>query len=58
MESLLTLKDLEEILQVSRSTLWRLRKKGAMPEPISGIGRFARWRKVDIDQWLETLTHS
>ena len=51
---MLTVEDLVEKLQLSRQTLYRLRKKGILPPPIK-VGSSLRWRVEDIDAWLSWL---
>ncbi|QDT53855.1 Helix-turn-helix domain protein [Caulifigura coniformis] len=50
-EPLLSIKDLCVITGVCRRTIHRIRKAGELPEPIR-IGRRPRWRREDIDAWL------
>ena len=46
--------DVTVALGVSRVTLWRLVKHGDFPQPLR-IGRnILRWRRADVDAWLET----
>lgn len=40
MKELLTTKELQEILKVDRTTIWRMRKKGMPYEKIGGSIRF------------------
>jgi prophage regulatory protein len=49
-----TVKQVMERTGLSRSTLWRLVKKGGFPPPIK-IGKSARWRESDLDAWEEQL---
>lgn len=48
----LSQKDICTLLQISLSTLWRLRKETGFPAPIR-IGRGVRWGRESIDAWLE-----
>jgi excisionase family DNA binding protein len=50
--SLLTQQQLAEELQVSVRTLERWRQEGTGPAFIQ-VGRSPRYRRVDIDAWLE-----
>jgi prophage regulatory protein len=45
-------KQLSKELNVSRTTLWRMVKKGELPPPITLSANIVGWRKVDIDSWL------
>jgi len=47
---LLTDSDLQELLGVSRATLWRLRKADGIP--YSKVGRQYRYLKSEILEWL------
>jgi excisionase family DNA binding protein len=51
-EELLTQQQLAHELQVSLRTLERWRQEGTGPAFIR-IGRFPRYRRSDIDAWLE-----
>jgi excisionase family DNA binding protein len=41
-----------DLLQVDARTLRRLRHAGTVPAPLQ-IGRALRWRRKDVDAWLE-----
>lgn len=49
-EELLTDKELQEFLGVSRTTLWRLRKHAGLPHGM--VGRSYRYRKSEILAWV------
>ena len=49
---LITTMELAALLRVGRTGLWRIRKDPAFPQPIM-IGRRPRWRRADIDRWLD-----
>ena len=51
-EPILDQHDLAKLLQVSDRTLRRVRSAGGVPEPFM-LGSKPRWRRVDIDRWLE-----
>ena len=46
--------DLAEELGVSKSTIWRWRRKGEMPSPLSLGPRVIAWERAVIEQWLES----
>jgi len=43
---------LEEMLGISRSTIYRLMEDGDFPRPIKLGRRAVRWKSEDIDDWL------
>lgn len=45
---LLTVREVSEILGLSRTTIWRLAASQKIPAPLK-IGGATRWRKADID---------
>ena len=51
---LLTREQLAERLQLDVRTLRRLEREGAVPRPVRIGDRIARWRRADIDTWLES----
>ena len=48
---LLSAKDLQEILRISSSSLWRRTNDGTLPRPIK-IGGLTRWRRADIEAFI------
>lgn len=48
--AVLTDQELQSTLRVSRQTLWRLRKRSALP--YFKVGGQYRYRSEDIDRWL------
>lgn len=46
--------DVLRLLDVDPSTLWRWRKAGVFPSPIKLTSGNLRWRKKDVDAWLES----
>lgn len=54
LEPLLTVQQLAEYLQVPEGTIykWRYRRTGP---PAMKVGIHLRWRKSDVDEWLESL---
>lgn len=49
-DELLTDKQVSELLDVSRTTLWRLRKQAGLP--YGKVGRLYRYRKAEILRWV------
>ncbi len=48
---------LREVLQttgLSRTTIWRLQKKGAFPEPVRLSERAIGWKAEAIEAWLQS----
>ncbi len=48
---LITAAELGRLLQVSTRTLWRLRSKGQLPEPVRFAGS-VRWSLAEIKNWI------
>jgi len=51
MDEILTLKELSEYLKIAEKTLYGYAQKGLVPG--IRIGSAWRFRKTDVDQWLE-----
>ena len=49
---LMTAHDLAEVLNCSTRTVRRLRDEGQLP-PALKIGAMVRWRRADVERWLE-----
>ena len=47
-------KDLVEILGISRTTIYRMRKTGEFPRPISLGDRAKGWLWEDIEEWVKS----
>ena len=52
MDALLKLRDLMEIMKISRSTLWRVQQREDFPKPVSLLG-CKRWRYEELKAWLD-----
>lgn len=52
-DKLLTAKEMQAILRVSKAQLFRLRSAGKLPAPLY-IGRNPRWRETDISAWIDS----
>lgn len=44
-------KDLDQLVPLSRTTRWRMRKEGQFPQPVRVRGR-SLYRAAEIEQWL------
>ena len=45
-------KQLEQILNISKSTLWLWVKQDKFPTPIKRVGS-TFWRAEDVDEWIK-----
>jgi predicted DNA-binding transcriptional regulator AlpA len=52
MDTLITLKEIGELLGVSRSSVYVLIKSPDFPKPYSLSARCQRWEKVEVEAWL------
>ena len=52
MDALLKLRDLMEIMKISRSTLWRVQQREDFPKPMTLLG-CKRWRREALKMWLD-----
>ena len=46
-------RELADRIGLSLATLWRLRRRGDLPEPIRLSPGCVGWRLSDIERWLE-----
>ena len=46
-------RELADRIGLSLATLWRLRRRGDLPEPIRLSPGCVGWRSSDIERWLE-----
>ena len=46
--------EVEEIVGLSVSSIYRLMSEGAFPRPVRLGGRAVAWRATDIADWLES----
>ena len=51
-ERILRLEEVTKMVGLSRTTLWRMERKGEFPARIPLSNRSVGWRFVDIDKWL------
>ena len=47
-------KDLVEILGISRTTIYRMRKREDFPRPVSLGDRAKGWLREDIEAWVKS----
>lgn len=55
MEPLLTERDVCELAGLSLSALRRLRRKGQGPKEVRFSARLLRFRKADVEDWIDRL---
>ncbi len=58
MSNLLTRREVESRLGLTKSTIYRLMRSGLFPEPIRVGPRAVRWPEVEIEQWLASRPRS
>ncbi len=51
-QALMSARQVAELLNISTRTLWRLKSAGRLPAAIR-IGKSIRWRREDLDTWIE-----
>ncbi|KAE9531843.1 helix-turn-helix transcriptional regulator [Ursidibacter arcticus] len=49
---LLSIKDLIALLNLSKTTIYDLLKKGKFPKPFIQKNRCTRWKAEDVNKWL------
>ena len=52
---LLTVRDVQQLLRISNPTLSRIRadKNADFPKPIAVTTKAVRWKRTDVEDWLE-----
>ena len=55
---LLRRREVEELVSLGRSSLYRHIERGTFPRPIVLGPRCVRWREDEIREWLESLPHT
>ena len=50
---LLTRREVESYVRLSRASIYTMMRRGAFPAPIKIGAQAVRWRKSEIDDWLE-----
>ena len=54
--SFLTIKDLMNSLQVSKSTIYRWIHERGFPEPIKFSEKASRWESEEVNRWISELS--
>jgi prophage regulatory protein len=49
---MLTCRDLQELLKISKATIYRWVEAGEFPKPLHLGASMVRWRSTDIEKWL------
>jgi prophage regulatory protein len=52
---MLTVRDVSDLLCVSRRTIWRWAASGRLPPPLRVGPKCTRWRVTDIQRYVDTL---
>ena len=55
-KDLLTAQDVARRLSIGVRTLWRLVAQGKLPQPIRYTRKLVRWRAMDIDRYIQSLS--
>ncbi len=55
-KNLMTKAETCEYLNLSDSTIYRLRRDNVFPKPLQLGSRNLRWKRKDIDNWLESIS--
>lgn len=51
---ILRIKEISELLSLSKSTIWRLRREGNFPEPLQLGPRSVGWYESDVMEWIKS----
>lgn len=52
---LLDVKQVSQLCNIGKSTIWVLVKEGKFPKPVKLTTRCTRWKKSDVVAWGENL---
>lgn len=52
-EKILRIEEVTKMVGLSRTTLWRMERKGEFPDRILLSSRSVGWRSIDIDNWMK-----
>lgn len=53
----LRVKDIQTMLGVSKSTIYRWMDERSFPAPIKFSAKAVRWKSDDIDQWIDHVAN-
>ena len=53
-DRLLTRTEVEALIRMSRSAIYRLMRTGQFPEPLRIGPRAVRWKRSEVEHWLES----
>lgn len=51
---ILRVKEVSELLSLSKSTIWRLRREGDFPEPLKLGPKSVGWYESDVTAWIKS----
>lgn len=51
---ILNAKQVTEKVSLSRTTIWRLERKGRFPKRVALSERRVGWKEIEIEEWLKT----
>ncbi|TKF31282.1 helix-turn-helix transcriptional regulator [Enterovibrio norvegicus] len=54
MNRILRVKEISELLGLSKSTIWRMRRDGLFPAPLKIGPRAVGWRESDVTDWIKS----
>jgi prophage regulatory protein len=57
-EQLLRLKQVVQLTNISRATIWRWVKAGNFPKPMKITNRVVVWKNSDIQAYIASVTQS
>ncbi|MCI4400265.1 MAG: AlpA family phage regulatory protein [Campylobacteraceae bacterium] len=57
-EQLLRLKQVVQLTNISRATIWRWVKAGSFPKPMKITNRVVVWKNSDIQAYIASVTQS
>ena len=55
-KDLLTAQEVARRLSIGVRTLWRLVAAGNLPQPVRFSRKLVRWKAVDIEQYIQSLS--
>jgi len=54
-DRLITIKEVENIVQISNSAIWVKVKDGTFPQPVRPTPKATRWRMSDVQDYIANL---